>query len=83
MRILGELTDEHIQQLVDGDPGARERELVSLAQAFNHVLDELERRDLKRGLAQRFPNDIEAYMDGKDAFIKEIDRRAAAWLLWR
>lgn len=33
--------------------------------------------DLKRELAAKHPSDIEAYMDGKDAFIQEIDRRAA------
>jgi len=32
---------------------------------------------LKRELAAKYPNDIEAYMDGKDAFIQEIDRQAA------
>jgi GrpB-like predicted nucleotidyltransferase (UPF0157 family) len=31
---------------------------------------------LKIGLAERYPYDINSYMDGKDAFIKEIDRRA-------
>ena len=35
--------------------------------------------DLKRQLAQTHPCDIEAYMDGKDGFIKEVDRRAAVW----
>lgn len=33
--------------------------------------------DLKRELAAKYPDDIEAYMDGKDEFIQEIDRRAA------
>ena len=33
--------------------------------------------DLKRKLAQQFPYDIESYMDGKDEFIKNIDREAA------
>ena len=33
--------------------------------------------DLKRELAAKHPEDIEAYMDGKDAFIQEIDKRAA------
>ena len=33
--------------------------------------------DLKRKLAAKYPSDIEAYMDGKDDFIQEIDRRAA------
>ncbi|NET37098.1 MAG: GrpB family protein [Cyanothece sp. SIO1E1] len=34
---------------------------------------------LKRQLAQAHPQDIEAYMDGKDGFIKAIDREAAQW----
>jgi len=34
---------------------------------------------LKQELARRFPTDIDAYMAGKDAFIREIDRRACAW----
>ncbi len=34
--------------------------------------------DLKRELAAQYPNDIEAYMDGKDEFIQEIDQRVAA-----
>jgi GrpB-like predicted nucleotidyltransferase (UPF0157 family) len=29
--------------------------------------------DLKEGLAKRFPADMEAYMEGKDAFIKEAE----------
>jgi len=35
--------------------------------------------ELKRRLAAKHPDDPEAYMDGKDAFIKEIDRRAIEW----
>jgi len=34
---------------------------------------------LKEKLAQRFPEDIEGYMAGKDGFIKETDRKAQAW----
>jgi len=33
--------------------------------------------ELKRELAAKYPNDSEAYMDGKDEFIQEIDQRAA------
>lgn len=36
--------------------------------------------ELKRKLAAEYPNNIDSYMDGKDDFIKEIDRRAAKWL---
>ena len=32
--------------------------------------------DLKKDLAERFPADMEAYMEGKGAFIKETEREA-------
>jgi GrpB-like predicted nucleotidyltransferase (UPF0157 family) len=35
--------------------------------------------ELKRQLAEQHPQSMDAYMDGKDSFIKEIDRRAALW----
>jgi GrpB-like predicted nucleotidyltransferase (UPF0157 family) len=35
--------------------------------------------ELKRSLAAAFPDSIEKYMDGKDAFIKDVDRIAAEW----
>lgn len=35
--------------------------------------------DLKRQLAQQYPQDIERYMDGKDGFIKAIEQTALAW----
>lgn len=35
--------------------------------------------ELKRKLAAEHPQSIDEYMDGKDAFIKEMDRRAALW----
>ena len=34
---------------------------------------------LKRSLAEKYPNDIESYMNGKQDFIQEIDRKAAEW----
>jgi GrpB-like predicted nucleotidyltransferase (UPF0157 family) len=39
--------------------------------------------DLKRRLADAHPLDIEAYMDGKDAFIKEMEAKALAWVAER
>lgn len=37
--------------------------------------------DLKEKLANQFPKDIEAYMDGKDAFVKELEKRALHWYM--
>ena len=34
---------------------------------------------LKEELAQKFPEDIESYIEGKDGFIKEMNRKAQAW----
>jgi GrpB-like predicted nucleotidyltransferase (UPF0157 family) len=34
---------------------------------------------LKQSLAEKYPDDIEGYMDGKHDFIQEIDRKAAKW----
>jgi len=34
---------------------------------------------LKHELARRFPHDIDAYVAGKDGFIKEIERKAQVW----
>ena len=36
--------------------------------------------DLKRRLAEMHPHDIEAYMDGKDRFIKEMEAKAMVWV---
>jgi len=38
---------------------------------------------LKTDLAERFTFDVSGYMDGKDAFIKAIERRAMDWNLMR
>jgi GrpB-like predicted nucleotidyltransferase (UPF0157 family) len=39
--------------------------------------------DLKRHLAAQYPTDIDSYMDGKAAFIQEMQRRALAWQAMR
>lgn len=44
-----------------------------------HPSDARSYSELKRRLASENPLSIDAYMDGKDGFIKEIDRRAAQW----
>lgn len=34
---------------------------------------------LKKNLAEKFPTDIESYMDGKDTFINETESEALSW----
>jgi GrpB-like predicted nucleotidyltransferase (UPF0157 family) len=35
--------------------------------------------ELKRELARKYPQNIDRYMDGKDEFIKGMDKKAAQW----
>lgn len=44
-----------------------------------HPEDAIKYSDLKRKLAKQYPNDIEAYVNGKDGFIKEMERKAIEW----
>jgi GrpB-like predicted nucleotidyltransferase (UPF0157 family) len=41
------------------------------------IEDALTYSSLKRSLAEKYPHDIQGYMDGKHDFIQEIDRKAA------
>lgn len=73
--------------------GRRTHQLHAFAEGSPHIARHLAFRDylrahadvaaeyaaLKRRLAEQHPEDIAAYMDGKDAFIKEIEGRALAW----
>ena len=44
-----------------------------------HSTDAKRYADLKEGLAKRYPNDIVAYCEGKDKFVKELEKRALKW----
>ena len=44
-----------------------------------HPSDAQRYSELKRRLAREHPQSPDGYMDGKDGFIKEMDRRAAQW----
>jgi GrpB-like predicted nucleotidyltransferase (UPF0157 family) len=35
--------------------------------------------ELKRKLAKQYPQDIEGYMDGKDEFVKRMEKKALEW----
>ena len=44
-----------------------------------HLEDAQSYSILKQSLAEKYPDDIEKYMDGKQDFIQDIDRQAAKW----
>ncbi len=46
-----------------------------------HVNTAREYGVLKASLAQKFPNDIEGYCDGKDAYVKQLERNALEWCI--
>ena len=68
----------HIHAFEAGSAEA-ERHLAFRDYMIAHPGEALEYSELKRKLAEEHPLSIDGYMDGKDAFIKEIDRRAAGW----
>jgi GrpB-like predicted nucleotidyltransferase (UPF0157 family) len=56
-----------------------ERHLAFRDYMIAHPVDAQRYSELKRRLAEEHPQSIDGYMDGKDGFIKEMDRRAAQW----
>ena len=78
----------------DNSTGHRTHQIHAFAEGSPHVRRHLAFRDfmrahptlagqygeLKRRLAEAHPHDMEAYMDGKDGFIKEMESRALEWV---
>jgi GrpB-like predicted nucleotidyltransferase (UPF0157 family) len=56
-----------------------ERHLAFRDYMICHPEDAQKYSQLKQYLARQYPYNIEGYMDGKDGFIQEIDRKAQAW----
>ncbi len=56
-----------------------ERHLAFRDYMIAHPKEARNYTDLKRKLAAKHPDDIEAYMDGKDPYIKEHEAKAMKW----
>ena len=56
-----------------------ERHLAFRDYMLAHPSDAQRYSELKRRLAEEHPQSMDGYIDGKDGFIKEMDRRAARW----
>ncbi|MDJ0570054.1 MAG: GrpB family protein [Pleurocapsa sp. MO_192.B19] len=56
-----------------------ERHLAFRDYMIAHPEEAEQYSQLKQELAQKYPEDIEGYMDGKDEFVKRIERKAIQW----
>ena len=68
----------HIHAFEAGSEEA-ERHLAFRDYMIAHPAEAQRYSDLKRSLAEEHPQSPDGYMDGKDGFIKEMNRRAARW----
>jgi len=68
----------HVHAFQAGNP-EMERHLNFRNYMIAHTEEARAYSRLKQELARKFPEDIESYIEGKDEFIKEIDKRAKTW----
>jgi GrpB-like predicted nucleotidyltransferase (UPF0157 family) len=68
----------HIHMFQTGNPEF-ERHLAFRGYLRAHPEEAQAYSRLKRDLARRFPHDSDSYMDGKNDWIKETERKAKAW----
>lgn len=73
-----EIHTHHLHAFQEGNPEIA-RHLLFRDYMRSHPAEAMKYGELKQLLAARFPDDIDAYCAGKDAFIKDIDHKAAAW----
>ncbi len=78
VKSTGPRRTHHVHAFATGSPGL-ERHLAFRDYMISHPKEAEAYGRLKESLAKEFPTDIEGYMNGKDAFIKEIEEKALAW----
>lgn len=75
----GEKRTHHIHIFQITDRENIERHLAVRDYLREHSEDAAAYGELKSELAQKYPRDIEAYCDGKDSFVKNLEKKALAW----
>lgn len=79
----GDNRTHQVHMFEEGNKKDIQRHLALRDYLRSHPEDALAYGALKEKLASRFPDDIEAYCDGKDEFVKELERKAMIWAgLW-
>lgn len=74
----GDMRTHHIHFYMTGDPEI-ERHLAFRDYLRTHPDIAKEYGNLKKELSQRFPDNIEAYISGKERLVSEIEKQAMAW----
>jgi GrpB-like predicted nucleotidyltransferase (UPF0157 family) len=74
----GDNRTHHVHMFEKGNPEIT-RHLAFRDYMITHPDEAQKYSELKQKLAEQFPTDIESYIAGKDAFIKEIDKKASIW----
>jgi GrpB-like predicted nucleotidyltransferase (UPF0157 family) len=72
-------TRTHQVHAFEAGSAEAERHLAFRDYMIAHPDDAMRYSELKRKLAAEHPLSMDGYMDGKDGFIREMDRRAAEW----
>ncbi|MDP4147413.1 MAG: GrpB family protein [Bacillota bacterium] len=75
----GENRTHHVHMFQFDNDLEIERHLAVRDYLKIHKKDAIEYGELKARLANEFPKDIEGYCDGKDEFVKNLERRAIEW----
>ena len=74
----GDNRTHHVHIFETGDAEI-ERHLTFRDYMIAHPQEAQEYSQLKQELAKKFPENMDGYIEGKDSFIKNIDRKAAKW----
>lgn len=77
----GDNRTHHIHVFQDTNKNDIERHLAVRDYLRTHHEARKEYGNLKEELAIKFPNDINSYSDGKDEFVKNLERKALLWYL--
>ncbi len=72
------IRSHHVHVFEDGSVEV-ERHLAFRDYMIAHPGDAQRYSELKRTLAEEYPQSMDGYIDGKDSFIKEMNWRAAQW----
>jgi GrpB-like predicted nucleotidyltransferase (UPF0157 family) len=77
-RVIGETHTHHVHVFQVGDPQLM-RHIVFRDYLILHPDEASAYGRLKTDLGEQFTFDVSGYLDGKDAFIKALERRALYW----